>query len=318
MIKEAVIYLWGFAKRSYTVMEIRTGFATGLPVLSGGLFGACLSGELKIVELVLFTIAGFCFNIIANTANEIRAYIANEENEETFTGHAGSEGLVRGDAKFIDAVLVLLLMLGLGGGSGLLLVWLTKSVGLFVWGVLSVLAAFTYSLGPKPYLLFPVTELVSGFFVGGLSCYLSAYIQAGGNSWSILWYSLISMIFTIFLMSTNNIGDYKKDMGVRRTLPHVIGFRRAILLLIPEAGIMVAAWTALLFIGAIPWWQYLVGWLIFYRQGYVNWYKDYYHIQEVYPEMGREYGPRPLLLIYHFHGWMSLIFLIQLLGGGNI
>lgn len=314
MIQETVTYLRGFAKRSYSVMEVRTGFATGLPVLSGGLFGACLVENIKVVELILFTIAGFSFNIIANTANEMRAYLANEENEETFTGHKGSEGLVRGDARFMDAVLILLLMLAIGGGSGLLLVWLTKSVWLLFWGCLSVIAAITYSLGPKPYLLYPITELVSGFFVGGLSCYLSAYVQTGYNSWSMAWYSLIAMIFTIFLMSTNNIGDYKKDMGVRVTLPHVIGFRNAILLLIPEAVVMVLAWTGLLLLQVVPWWQYLIGLLIFYRQGYVKWYKDYYHIQEVYPEMGREYGPRPLLLIYHFHGWMSLLFIIRLLG----
>ena len=42
-----------FLQRAYTVMEIRTGFATGLPVLSGGLFGAYLAGHLKIIPLLL-------------------------------------------------------------------------------------------------------------------------------------------------------------------------------------------------------------------------------------------------------------------------
>lgn len=90
----------GFSKRAYTVMELRTGFATGLPIFSTSLFASFLTGRLNVLYLVLFFICGFSFNIVANVANEIRAFMKNEESEETFTGHLGSEGLVRGDATF--------------------------------------------------------------------------------------------------------------------------------------------------------------------------------------------------------------------------
>ena len=63
-----------FLQRAYTVMEIRTGFATGLPVLSGGLFGAYLAQNLKIIPLLLMFMTGFCLNIVANVANELRVY----------------------------------------------------------------------------------------------------------------------------------------------------------------------------------------------------------------------------------------------------
>lgn len=307
-------YLQSFSKRAYTVMEVRTGFATGLPVLSGSFFGAYLTGEIHFLYVILFFIAGFCFNIVANTANEMRAYLAKEENEATFTHHKGSEGLVRGDAKFLDAVFVLLIMIALGGSCGLLLVFLTKDLWLLAWGLVGLLAAITYSLGPKPYLLYPVGEIVSGFFVGGLACYLAGRVQIGSGSWQLLVYSVIPMILTVFLMSTNNVGDYEKDRGVRVTLPHVIGFRNAILLVIPEFLLLFSCWVILLATQTIPWWQFLVGCLIFYRQGWQRWYKDYWKIPAVYPEMGKEYGPRPLLLIYHFNTWMSLLFFIQIMG----
>lgn len=90
----------GFSKRAYTVMELRTGFATGLPIFSTSLFVSFLTGRINALYLVLFFICGFSFNIVANVANEIRAFMKNEESEETFTGHLGSEGLVRGDATF--------------------------------------------------------------------------------------------------------------------------------------------------------------------------------------------------------------------------
>lgn len=83
-------------------------------------------------------------------------------------------------------------------------------------------------------------------------------------------------------MSTNNTSDYEKDYGIRVTLPHVIGFRNSIKIIIPEGIVAILCWISLYFIGSIN------------------------------PEMGREWGPRPLLLIYSFHLIMSFEFLVML------
>lgn len=302
-----------FFKRCYTVMEIRTGFATGLPILSGGLFGAYLVGQLKLIPLILMFITGFCLNIVANVANEIRAYLEDEENEETFTYHAGSEGLVRGDATFLDTIIVLLFFLFISAVAGLSLVFITKNFNILAIGILSVIAAVCYSLGPKPYIVYPVGELVSGLFVGSISTLVSAYLQTDHLNLSVILYSMIPMMMTVFLMSTNNTSDFLKDMGKRVTLPLVIGFRNSIKIIIPEALIMIAAWLMLYVIGSITLVMLVTGLLIFYYYGYVRWYKDYYHIQDVYPEMGREWGPRPLLLIYSFNLILSVEFFIYLL-----
>lgn len=302
----------GFPKRAYTVMELRTGFATGLPIFSTSLFASFLTGRINALYLVLFFICGFSFNIVANVANEIRAFMKNEESEETFTGHLGSEGLVRGDATFLDACLVLLAWIALGGLTGLALVYLTKSLGLFLLGLLGLLAAITYSLGPAPYIVLPVGELVSGLLVGGLSSLVAFWLQTGTLTKEAYLYAFICMMLTVFLMSTNNAGDYDKDQGVRKTLPHIIGFRNSILLMIPEGILVLIAWSYLSF-SVLLWWQSLIGFIIFFIQGYLRWLKDYLKIQEVYPEMGRDFGPRPLLLIRSFHFIMGLSFLITIL-----
>lgn len=299
-----------FFKRAYTVMEIRTGFATGLPVLSGGLFGAYLSGEFKVLPLLFLFISGFSFNIVANVANEIRAYLKSEEDENTITGHKGSEGLVRGDATLKDALLVLLGFIVVGGASGLLVVLLSKNIYILLLGVVSALAAITYSLGPKPYIVYPVGEAVSGLFVGGISTFISAYLQVGELQGNLFLYAVIGMIMTVFLMSTNNTSDFEKDKGARRTLPHVIGFRNSIKIIIPEAIIMIVAWIALYITGAITLIMFITGLIVFYEYGYRRWYKDYYKIEAVYPAMGKEWGPRPLLLIYSFHLILSLEFIV--------
>lgn len=304
-----------FFKRAYTVMELRTGFATGLPVLSAGLFGAYISGTFRVDLLILMFITGFSLNIVANVANEIRAFLKSEENEDTFTGHLGSEGLVRGDATLKDAIIVILFLLILSGICGMSIVFLTGNIKILLVGILSVVAAVCYSLGPKPYILYPVGELVSGVFVGGISSVVSAYIQTGYLNLGIFLFSLIAMIMTIFLMSTNNTSDYEKDMGVRVTLPHVIGFRNSIKILIPEGIVMVIAWTLLYILGYVDILIFISGVLAFYYYGYEKWYKDYYKIEEVYKEMGREWGPRPLLLIYSFHTIVSIELLLKILIG---
>lgn len=302
-----------FFKRVYTVLEVRTGFATGLPVLSGGLFGAYLAGKLDIDLLVLMFISGFSFNIVSNIANEIRGYLKSEESEETLTGHMGSEGLARGAAKLKDAVIALIFMTVLGGASGLLIVFITRDLNILFIGVLSALAAICYSLGPKPYIIYPIGELISGIFVGFISCFVSIYIQLGKVTVDVVLYSIIAMIMTVFLMSTNNTSDYNKDMGSRTTLPHVIGFTNSIKIIIPEAIIMVLCWIGLFFNGSVTLIMFITGIITFYYYGYVRWYKDYYKIKEVYKEMGREWGPRPLLLIYSFHIALSLEFLIMII-----
>ncbi len=302
-----------FFQRIYTVMEIRTGFATGLPVLSGGLYGAYLSGNLNIILLILMFITGFCLNIVANVANEIRAFMKKEEDETTFTGHKGSEGLVRGDASILDAIIAITFMIGISGLCGLLIVFITKNLNILIIGVLSALAAICYSIGPKPYIVYPIGELISGVFVGFISCFVSAYIQTDIISIEIIVYSIIPMIMTIFLMSTNNTSDYEKDKGSRVTLPHIIGFRNSIKIIIPEFIIMILAWICLFTINKINLIMLGSGLIIFYYFGYIKWYKDYFKIEKVYPQMGKEWGPRPLLLIYSFNVILGAEFIIDLM-----
>ena len=249
MIKTLWHWGIGFPRRAYTVMELRTGFATGFPILSTSLFASYLVGHIDWLRLVLFFVCGFSFNIVANVANEIRAYLKNEEDDTTFTGHLGSEGLVRGDATFLDAILVLLAWLGLAGLTGLLLVYVTQSLGLFLFGCLGLFGAIGYSLGPKPYIIYPVSELVSGLLVGFTSSLVAFWLQTNTLNLPAFLYAWICMVLTVFLMSTNNTGDYNKDLGVRKTLPHVIGFRASILVIIPEFVTVLMAWVSLWLLG---------------------------------------------------------------------
>lgn len=304
--------LMEFFKRVYTVIEIRTGFATGLPVLSAGLFGGYLAGKLNIGLLILMFISGFSFNIASNVAAEIKGFLKNEDTEDVLTGHKGSEGLARGDASITDAMIALILSFMIGTISGLLIFFITMKIEILIIGVVSAAAAILYSLGPKPYANYPVGEVVSGLFVGGISSIISAYIQLGEINIGIILYSIITIIATVFLMSVNNTSDIFKDKATRVTLPHIIGFRNSIKILVPEAIVMVAAFIFLYTLGYIKIYMLIIGLVIFYHSFYLAWFKDYYKIKEHYQTMGRDFGPKPLILIYNFNLIMAGLFLINI------
>lgn len=75
---------------------------------------------------------------------------------------------------------------------------------------------------------------------------------------------------------------------------------------------MTVLWGILYYTNNISIIMFISGLVVFYYYGYVCWYKDYYKIKKVYPDMGRDWGPRPLLLIYGFHIVMSIEFFISL------
>lgn len=300
-----------FLKRIYTVMEVRTGFATGLPILSAGIFGGYLNDKINITLLILMFISGFSFNIACNVASEIKGHI-KKEDENDLTGHKGSEGLSRGDASIRDAIIALILSFGLGSISGLLIVFITKDIIILIIGIVSAIFALAYSIGPIPYYKYPVGEFISGTFVGCISSVVSAYLQLGEINVGIILYGGIAFIMTVFLMSTNNTSDYNKDMGRRISLPHVIGFRNSIKLILPEAIFMMGCFIMLYVLNYIDVLILMAGIIVFYYSWYIRWYKDYYIIKMPYKEMSKEFGARPLILIYSYNITMMIMFLVRI------
>ena len=114
-------------------------------------------------------------------------------------------------------------------------------------------------------------------------------------------------------MAVNNTSDYHKDMMTRTTLPHVIGFRNSILILIPELILISILWITLLILGSITIITFIIGTLILFQFGYIKWYRGYFKIKEPYQDMARDWEPKSLDLIYNFNLIMSLTFFLVLL-----
>ncbi len=293
-----------FLKRVYTVLEIRTGFVAGTCALLGSAYGAYINQSINWLLLILLVISAFCFNIVANIANEIRGVLYQEENETTITGHFGSEGLVRKDATLFDAIVALIVTSGIGIISGLLTVYISKDLTVLVIGIIGFLAAILYSLTKFAYIKLPVGEVVSGLMCGLLCVVSGIILQAGAVTIYGIMLGLISYFMVSFLMSANNTVDYQKDLNHRTTLSHILGFRRAITILIPQIITVYILWI-IVSTSTINVVISLIGFIIISYFGVIKWYLPYYQLKEYRDGLAREYGPKPLQQIVAFNTVIS-------------
>ncbi len=296
-----------FWQRVYTVLELRTGFVAGTCALLGSAYGAYINDSINWPLLILLVISAFCFNIVANVANEIRGVLYQEETEATITGHYGSEGLVRKDAKISDAIIALILVSIIGIVTGLSTVFLTKDLRILLIGMIGFAAAILYSLTKIAYIKFPIGEFVSGLMCGFLCVVAGIILQTGTIDIFGVLLAVIAYFMVSFLMAANNTVDYQKDLGKRLTLSHILGFRNSIIIIIPQLIIVYVLW---LIIGtSCPFIITIIGLIIITYYGIFKWYIPYFKITEYREGLAREFGPKPLLLILNFNFIMSAVFL---------
>ncbi len=302
-----------FLKRLYTIVEIRTGFVGGSCALLGSMYAAMVKGEINYLILILMITSAFMMNIVANVANEIRGYLKAEEDINTITGHKGSEGLIREDASLKDAYIALFIMSILGIGSGLLVVLLTKNILILLIGIIGFICAITYSLTPLAYARFPIGEFVSGLNLGFLVFVAAVIAQGKSIDLNVIYLAIISFFLVSFLMAANNTTDFQKDKKTRTTLPHLLGFRKSITIIIPQLIIVFILWFLVsynlgnIYIG-------IIGFIIFLYAGLYKWYIPYFKLKEHNSNLSKEYGIKPLILILYFNFGMSIVFYINFLG----
>ncbi len=302
-----------FLKRLYTIVEIRTGFVGGSCALLGSMYAAMVQGEINYLILFLMITSAFMMNIVANVANEIRGYLKAEEDINTITGHKGSEGLIREDASLKDAYIALFIMSILGIGSGLLVVLLTKNILILLIGIIGFISAVTYSLTPLAYARFPIGEFVSGLNLGFLVFIAAVIAQGKSIDLNVIYLAIISFFLVSFLMAANNTTDFQKDKKTRTTLPHLLGFRKSITIIIPQLVIVFILWFLVsynlgnIYIG-------IIGYIIFLYAGLYKWYIPYFKLKEHNSNLSKVYGIKPLILILYFNFGMSIVFYISYLG----
>ncbi len=115
-------------------------------------------------------------------------------------------------------------------------------------GLLSLLAGWAYSGGPRPISHSPFGELFVWVFFGVLAVAGSHYLQSLRLAWPALWLGGCLGLFAAAVLTVNNTRDIDEDRcSGRRTLSIVLGRRAAarlyaFLMLLPFPLLALAAW----------------------------------------------------------------------------
>lgn len=259
------------------LVEIKAKTASVLPFLLGVCFSYYYYHSLDFLNIVLFFIAMFLFNMAVDAWDNYNDYhnAIDKKEYKKKTNIIGRENL---DPKQI--LTLILAMTFVSTVLGLILVYRT-GWPLLALGIFCFLVGIFYSAGPKPLSSLPVGEFFSGFTMGEMITLISVYL----NAYQVFKFDLVdlgkvfilalpNMLWISNLMLANNLCDLEEDeRNHRYTIVHYLGKKRAleIYTLKNVIALIVVCWTP--FLGLAP---YSVLWILIaipfiYRQIKLLW-----------------------------------------------
>ena len=195
-----------------------------IPVLLGSALAYTVGGCFDLLVFCLLLPAAVLMHCVVNGYNHLFDYLS------------GTDGLEnKNNRRYpimyygVNPLYVLILGIVYLGLALLLSLYVVVKTGpvLLLIGAIGAFVAVFYSGGPYPLSHYPLGELASGFAMGGLIPFAVWYGMTASLDWLIFVYAL-PMIFTIgILCYINNICDIEKDSKNRKTIPILIGRKKA-------------------------------------------------------------------------------------------
>lgn len=229
----------------------RTLPAAVSPVVAGSGVAAYLDGFVAWKALLALVVA-LALQVAVNYANDysdgIRGTDADRVGPMRLVGSgAASPGAVKRAA---------FLAFGVAGVAGLTLA-ATTAWWLVAVGLVSVLAAWFYTGGSKPYGYLGLGEVMVFVFFGLVAVVGTTYVQTETWEWAALWAAVGVGALACAILVANNLRDIPTDtVAGKRTLAVVLGDRRTRLL---YAALVLAAAGAVVLVAAVTSWCVLVG-----------------------------------------------------------
>ncbi|MCI1986522.1 MAG: 1,4-dihydroxy-2-naphthoate polyprenyltransferase [Lactobacillus sp.] len=221
------------------LVEARTKLASILPCLIGVLFAAAYFGQIDAVNTGLFFVAMLLFDMTTTAINNLMDYRkAHSTAYRTQTNVLGRRHLA--PKRVLGLIIVMLTIASL---LGVVLVWRTQWILLFIGGACFVIGIF-YTFGPLPLSRLPLGEVFSGVTMGLGIPVIAAFVNVPATAlfrvtwaWPDLfvsgnWVALLTLglvcvtpMATIAnVMLANNLSDLEEDRANHRlTLPMYLG-----------------------------------------------------------------------------------------------
>lgn len=221
----------------FELVEIKAKTASVFPFLMGTLYSYYHWHSINALDLILFFITMFLFNMAVDINDNYWDY-KNATGDESFRRQTNVIGVnhlnihLVGWLDFSFSAIAAIIGLFIVYRTGLPLLYL----GLFSFAV-----GFCYAGGPWPINRGPLGEFFSGFTMGYVIYLIAIYINVVHNPDVILNFkfygdALLSSLLTVFAISNlllaNNIADEQEDINLgRKTLVYYLGKTNSIFIL---------------------------------------------------------------------------------------
>ena len=178
-----------------------------------------------IFALAVFT-AG-AYQILSNYANDLGDGLRGTDDHRTGEKRAIASGLITADQ--MKRAVNLWTVLALFGGGGLSFLAFQERIPLLVLfsllNVAAVLAAKSYTMGPKPYAYWGGGDFFVFLFFGLVGVLGSANLY-GTLHWSFLFPALVAGAYSAAVLTLNNLRDVETDAKAgKRTLVVRFGYK---------------------------------------------------------------------------------------------
>lgn len=207
------VRVWWMATRPFSFT------ASVVPVTLGAVLAA-YDGAFDLWLFALTLIGSVLIHAGTNLANDYYDWKKGADTPESLgPNRALQEGMLTPQQVFIGA----LICFGVGSLIGLYLV-ATRGVFILLLGILSVLAGWFYTAGPKAFAYIGLGEIVVFIFMGPVMVIGSYYVQAQAAPLHVVLLSLPIGFLVAAILHANNMRDLEGDLARnKRTLANILG-----------------------------------------------------------------------------------------------
>ncbi|MCS6848957.1 MAG: 1,4-dihydroxy-2-naphthoate octaprenyltransferase [Anaerolineae bacterium] len=207
------VRVWWMATRPFSFT------ASVVPVTLGAVLAA-YDGYFDLWLFALTLIGSVLIHAGTNLANDYYDWKKGADTPESLgPNRALQEGMLTPQQVFIGA----LVCFGVGSLIGLYLV-AARGVFILMLGILSVLAGWFYTAGPKAFAYIGLGEIVVFIFMGPVMVIGSYYVQVQAAPLHVVLLSLPIGFLVAAILHANNMRDLEGDLAKnKRTLANILG-----------------------------------------------------------------------------------------------
>jgi 1,4-dihydroxy-2-naphthoate octaprenyltransferase len=193
-----------------------------VPVLIGTVMAA-YEDYFNLTIFILTSICAILIQVITNFVNEVYDFKKGVDNPNRLgPRRAVASGLIQSEMmiKVIKVMFIITLLLGM------ILVFVSGGLVIFIIGVLSLAFAFFYSGGPYPLAYKGISDIFVLIFFGIIAVTGTYYLQAQKLTLEIFIASLAPGFLSMNILGVNNIRDIETDKNAGKiTLAILLGER---------------------------------------------------------------------------------------------